>query len=86
MNLTNTEPVYFSAGGHNYRHRLLGSKGTLELSRDIIAMIGPAVGMIVGSAGTLAISMDTLMAAELTPETAAKAVESFLARCLGQLR
>lgn len=80
MQLTNTEPVLFSAGGHNYRHRLLGSKASLELTRDIMAMIGPAVGMLLGSAGTLAVNMDALMSAELTPEVAAKAVESFVTR------
>lgn len=80
MNLTNTEPVLFSAGGFNYRHRLLGSAASLELSRDIMAMVGPAVGMVLGSAGTLAITMDALMNANLTPEVASKAVESFVTR------
>lgn len=78
--LTNTEPVTFTAGGYTYRHRLLGSKASLELSRDVIALIGPALGMVLGSAGTLAVNAQALMDANVTPEMMSKAIESLVSR------
>lgn len=79
-NLTNVEPVLFSAGGFNYRHRQLGSKASLSLARELMAMIGPALGMVLGAGGTLRVSLDSLLDAEITPDAMSKAVESFVTR------
>lgn len=76
MNLAPT-PVEFSAGDHQYRHRPLGAEAGLELARDIMATVGPSVGLILGSTGQLVVSLDQLANADITPEVMSKAIETF---------
>lgn len=79
MNLTPTF-VEFKAGDHTYRHRPLGAEAGLELARDIMATVGPSVGMILGSTGQLVVSLDELAGANITPDVMSKAIEAFASR------
>jgi hypothetical protein len=76
MKLT-IEPVEFTVGTDTYRHIPLGSEDGLELAREVMSVIGPSIGMILGSTGQLVVSMEQLANAEITPDVMSKAVESF---------
>lgn len=79
MNLTPTF-VEFTAGEHTYRHRPLGAEAGLELARDIMATVGPGIGMLLGSAGQIVVSLEQLANADITPDIMSKAIESFATR------
>jgi hypothetical protein len=76
MKLT-IDPIEFTIGNDTYRHIPLGSEDGLELARDVMAIIGPSIGMILGSTGQLVVSLEQLAEAEVTPELMSKAIESF---------
>lgn len=76
MNLTPSF-IEFKAGDHQYRHRPLGAEAGLELARDIMATVGPSIGMILGSTGQLVVSLEQLANADITPEIMSKAIEAF---------